>query len=80
MIKRVTLDGVKDLALTTNGVLLAHHAEALALAGLDRVTVSLDALDPAIFARMNGVGAKVDLVGGPHDECRRAGGEGESSL
>lgn len=56
------VDGVKDLAMTTNGVLLSHHAEALALAGLNRVTVSLDALDPEIFARMNGTGAKVDRV------------------
>jgi cyclic pyranopterin phosphate synthase len=56
------IDGVEDLALTTNGVLLAHHAEALSLAGLSRVTVSLDAIDPGIFARMNGVGAKVDRV------------------
>ncbi len=57
-----TIDGVEDLAMTTNGTLLAHHAEALALAGLQRVTVSLDALDPDIFARMNGVGARVDRV------------------
>lgn len=56
------VDGVEDIAITTNGVLLAHHAEALALAGLNRVTVSLDALDPAVFARMNGVGAKVERV------------------
>ncbi len=56
------VDGIRDLALTTNGVLLAHRAEALALAGLKRVTVSLDALDPEIFARMNGVGAKVERV------------------
>ncbi len=56
------IEGVKDIAITTNGVLLAHHAEALALAGLNRVTVSLDALDPGIFARMNGVGAKVERV------------------
>lgn len=56
------VDGVKDIAITTNGVLLAHHAEALALAGLNRVTVSLDAIDPSIFAKMNGVGAKVDRV------------------
>lgn len=54
--------GVNDIALTTNGVLLAHHAEALALAGLNRVTVSLDALDGEIFAKMNGVGAKVERV------------------
>ncbi len=57
-----TIDGVKDIAMTTNGVLLAHHAEAMALAGLNRVTVSLDALDPIIFAQMNGVGAKVERV------------------
>lgn len=54
--------GVKDIAITTNGVLLAHHAEALALAGLSRITVSLDAIDPSIFAKMNGVGAKVERV------------------
>jgi len=57
-----TIDGVEDLAMTTNGVLLAHHAEELALAGMNRVTVSLDALDPVIFAKMNGTGAKVERV------------------
>jgi cyclic pyranopterin phosphate synthase len=57
-----TIEGLEDLAITTNGVLLAHHAEALRLAGLDRVTVSLDALDASVFARMNGVGAKVERV------------------
>ncbi len=56
------IDGVEDIAMTTNGVLLAHHAEALALAGLSRVTVSLDALDAEIFSQMNGVSAKVDRV------------------
>ena len=56
------VDGVNDLALTTNGVLLAHHAEGLKLAGLNRVTVSLDALDGETFAQMNGVGAKVERV------------------
>jgi GTP 3',8-cyclase len=56
------IDGVDDIAMTTNGVLLAHHAEALALAGLSRVTVSLDALDAEIFSQMNGVSAKVDRV------------------
>jgi GTP 3',8-cyclase len=56
------IEGIEDLAITTNGVLLAHHAEALALAGLNRVTVSLDALNPEVFATMNGVGAKVNRV------------------
>ena len=54
--------GVEDLAMTTNGILLNHHAKNLVAAGLDRVTVSLDALDEEIFAKMNGVGAKVDRV------------------
>ncbi|GAA5484078.1 GTP 3',8-cyclase MoaA [Haloferula sargassicola] len=57
-----TLDGIEEIALTTNGTLLAHHAEALALAGLARVTVSLDALDPLVFGHMNGVGARVERV------------------
>ncbi len=56
------LSGVEDLALTTNGLLLARHAQALKEAGLDRVTVSLDALDGEVFAQMNGVGAKVERV------------------
>jgi len=42
-----------DLALTTNGSLLAAHAAELARAGLRRVTVSLDSLDDAVFQRMN---------------------------
>ena len=44
-----------DLTLTTNGSLLARKARALRDAGLRRVTVSLDALDDAIFRRMNDV-------------------------
>jgi cyclic pyranopterin phosphate synthase len=43
---------IRDLALTTNGVLLAEHAPALKAAGLHRVTVSLDTLDPERFARL----------------------------
>ena len=57
-----SLRGLDDLALTTNGVLLARHAEALRLSGLHRVTVSLDALDEEVFSRMNGVGARVERV------------------
>ncbi|MCL4166510.1 UNVERIFIED_CONTAM: hypothetical protein GTU68_047872 [Idotea baltica] len=56
------ISGVEDLAMTTNGILLNHHAEDLKLAGLSRVTVSLDALDGKIFGKMNGVGAKVERV------------------
>ncbi|GAA5168351.1 GTP 3',8-cyclase MoaA [Viridibacterium curvum] len=42
-----------DLTLTTNGALLARHAQALKDAGLQRLTVSLDALDEATHARMS---------------------------
>jgi len=48
------LPGAPDLALTTNGYLLAEQAQALADAGLRRVTISLDSLDPEVFGRMNG--------------------------
>ncbi len=54
--------GVKDLTLTTNGAALRHLARPLADAGLDRITISLDSLDPEVFARMNGVGFPVARV------------------
>jgi cyclic pyranopterin phosphate synthase len=47
--------GLRDLTLTTNGSLLARKADALATAGLSRVTVSLDSMDPDVFAAMNDV-------------------------
>ena len=51
-----TVDGQPlDLTLTTNGSLLARKAQALKDAGLQRVTVSLDGLDDAVFRRMNDV-------------------------
>jgi cyclic pyranopterin phosphate synthase len=54
-----------DLTLTTNGSLLARKAKTLKDAGLDRVTVSLDALDEAVFKRMNDVDfAVADVLGG----------------
>lgn len=46
------LDGLKDLCLTTNGTLLADHAASLAAAGLKRINVSLDTLDPEKFKRI----------------------------
>lgn len=45
--------GLEDIALTTNGVLLADQAGALREAGLDRLTVSLDSLDPERFAAIS---------------------------
>jgi cyclic pyranopterin phosphate synthase len=51
-----------ELALTTNGALLPQKAEALARAGLGRVTVSLDSVDDAAFRAMNDVDFPVDRV------------------
>ena len=61
-----TVDGTPpDLTLTTNGSLLARKARALKDAGLNRVTVSLDGLDDAVFRRMNDVNFPVaDVLAG----------------
>ena len=61
-----TVDGTPpELTLTTNGALLARKAHALKEAGLTRVTVSLDALDDAVFRRMNDVDFPVaDVLAG----------------
>lgn len=56
------VEGVKDIAMTTNGSLLAKHAQSLKEAGLHRVTVSLDSLDDDRFGQMNGRGFKVSHV------------------
>ena len=67
------LEGLEDLALTTNGARLAEMAPALADAGLGRVTVSLDAIDSATFAQMNDVGFPVEYVLAGIDAAIKAG-------
>jgi len=62
-----------DLTLTTNGSLLARKAKSLKAAGLDRVTVSLDGLDDAVFRRMNDVDFPVADVLAGIDAARDAG-------
>ncbi len=56
------IDGIEDIALTTNGSLLARKARTLHDAGLRRVTVSLDSLDDEVFGSVNDVGAPVSRV------------------
>src|SRR3569832_218226 len=69
-----TVDGTPlDLTLTTNGSLLARKAKALKAAGLNRVTVSLDGLDDAVFRRMNDVDFPVAEVLAGIDAAREAG-------
>lgn len=48
------IDGIEDVALTTNGVLLPPVLDDLIASGLDRVTISLDAIDDALFAHITG--------------------------
>jgi len=67
------IPGVEDVALTTNGVLLARHAAELKAAGLNRITVSLDSLDPQVFARMSGGFGGVQEVLEGIEQARRAG-------
>src|SRR5881275_765790 len=62
-----------ELALTTNGALLPHKAEALARAGLDRVTVSLDSVDDATFRALNDVDFPVARVLDGIDAAAAAG-------
>jgi GTP 3',8-cyclase len=69
-----TVDGsALDLTLTTNASLLAKKARALKQAGLQRVTVSLDALDDATFRRMNDADFPVDEVLGGIAAAQDAG-------
>lgn len=68
------LDGLRELAVTTNGSQLAHYAAPLAQAGVDRINISLDSLNPELFKRITrtgdlhqvqaGIDAAVDAFGG----------------
>lgn len=68
-----SVEGVDELTLTTNGSLLAPKAELLREAGLDRVTVSLDALDDAVFRAMSDVPIPVSKVLEGIEAAGRAG-------
>jgi cyclic pyranopterin phosphate synthase len=67
------IPGIEDIALTTNGVLLANHAVDLHANGLKRITVSLDTLDKDIFARLSGGFGALDQVLGGIDAAIAAG-------
>jgi cyclic pyranopterin phosphate synthase len=58
------IPGLNDLALTTNGVLLAQHAGALARAGLKRINISLDTLKAERFSQITRFGALKDVLAG----------------
>jgi cyclic pyranopterin phosphate synthase len=65
--------GVADLSLTTNGWFLGGQARALRDAGLDRINVSVDSLDPRTAGRMNGLGLSVSRVLDGIDAAAAAG-------
>ena len=56
------IDGLEDIALTTNGVLLPRLAQDLADAGLGRITVSLDSMDQAVLSEMSGGRARLEEI------------------
>ncbi|MGH8285601.1 MAG: GTP 3',8-cyclase MoaA [Steroidobacteraceae bacterium] len=68
-----SIPGIEDVALTTNGMLLAKYATELKAAGLNRITVSLDSLDPDVFARMSGGFGGLEEVLDGIEHARRAG-------
>src|ERR671910_3721277 len=67
------IEGISDLALTTNGTLLAAKARALREAGLSRATVSLDSLDEDVFRAMNDMGVPLARVLEGIAAARKAG-------
>ncbi|SEN14174.1 cyclic pyranopterin monophosphate synthase subunit MoaA [Mesobacillus persicus] len=60
--KLSAIDGLSDIALTTNGVMLPKLAEPLKMAGLNRVNISLDTLNDDLFGEINGRGVKTRPV------------------
>jgi cyclic pyranopterin phosphate synthase len=71
--KLAAIPGLRDLALTTNGVLLERLADPLAAAGLRRVTVSLDSHDEAVFRQLSGGRSTPGEVLAGIEAARRAG-------
>lgn len=73
LVRRIAaIEGISDIAMTTNGVMLARLAQPLAEAGLCRVNVSLDTLDPEQFHRITRWGRLEDVLAGL-DAAERAG-------
>jgi len=59
-----SLEGLRTLALTTNGTLLAANARSLREAGVSRVNISLDTLDPQQFSEITGAAKLADVLAG----------------
>ena len=73
VVRLAALPGLEDLALTTNGLLLDRHAEALKAAGLHRLTISLDSLNEQTFAQLTGGRGSLERVLAGVAAAERAG-------
>lgn len=71
--KLKNVPGIEDIGLTTNGVLLRQHAVSLFDAGLRRLNISLDALDPVIFGEINGRGTGPEPILSNIDHAKAVG-------
>ncbi|KRU17763.1 GTP 3',8-cyclase MoaA [Bacillus pumilus] len=67
------IPGIEDIAMTTNGTLLPVYAEKLKKAGLQRVTISLDSLNPDRFKQMNGRNISIQKVFDGIEAAKKAG-------
>ncbi|WP_144474523.1 GTP 3',8-cyclase MoaA [Cytobacillus oceanisediminis] len=67
------IEGLKDIALTTNGVMLPKYAEELYAAGLKRVNISLDSLKDELFGEINGRNVGVGPVLKGIESAKKAG-------
>ena len=59
-----SIEGISDVSMTTNGILLSRFAKELKKAGLKRINISLDAIDPVSFAEKTGGGNVFDVIKG----------------
>ncbi|MGP4062254.1 GTP 3',8-cyclase MoaA [Halobacillus sp. H74] len=74
LIRRIReVDGIQDIAVTTNAVFLVKQAKKLKEAGLDRVNISLDAIEDEVFQETNGRGVKIKPVLKGIEAARDAG-------
>jgi len=71
----IPIAGIDEVTMTTNGYMLVQQAEALKRAGLSRLNVSLDSLDPEVFREMNGGRAELEAVLGGIEAAEAAGFE-----
>ncbi|MBI4684435.1 MAG: GTP 3',8-cyclase MoaA [Nitrospirae bacterium] len=72
LISEIKKTGIRDLSMTTNGIMLADAAQKLKMAGLDRVNISLDTLNPDKYRDMTKMG-NINQVWDAIKEAERAG-------